>query len=137
MADDAPEYPPLRLRVEIVVDVSPAKVGETAALLRSGLHPGLSRFSDAAWGIGRLVSLCRMDDVEWRKGELASQEADIRSGAETGARTVIAELSALWKAADFGSGNCTHRRARPSDTVWERENCPRCQARLKLREILG
>lgn len=126
MTDTAPEYQRLRLRVECIVDVSPNKVGDPAELLRNGMHPGLSRFSDAAWGIGALVARNVTDDAEWTKGEIAQQEADRRDGA----RAAIAELSVLWKAAAIGAGNCSHPTLSP-------EFCPCCSARLQLRERLG
>jgi hypothetical protein len=121
MTDTAPEYRRLRLRVECIIDVSPDKVGDPAALLRNGMHRGLSRFSDAAWGIGALVSRHVMDDAEWTKGEIAQQEADRRDGA----RAAIVELSALWKAANgiHDSGHCS--------------GCAACQANRELHERLG
>lgn len=117
----APRVPTLRLRVECVIDVSPDKVADPADLLRNGMHPGLSRFSDAAWGIGSLISRHVTDDAEWTKGEVAQLHADEARGY----RNAVAELSELWKTA-----NGIH-------TTGHREDCSACRAHRELQERLG
>lgn len=68
---------PRRIRIDVVVDVTKADPDE---VLRSALHPLLTPFSEAGWGLGTLISRDVHDYAEWARGEIATGDAEEERG---------------------------------------------------------